>query len=118
MKEKLTHYKTPDYCFIAPAQTHTILLLELQPLCNRQYDKQSKTGHVFYQVYHDVKKEEDFESEELKDSSKVRVVIFIDEFLIDTMADSLGLEVRVKNSDCTLPFKKDAKELFYPFNSR
>ena len=36
-QDKLIHYKNPDYCFIAPAETVLFLLLELQPLCHKQF---------------------------------------------------------------------------------
>ena len=34
------------------------------------------------------------------------------------MGDQLGVEARVKNYNCTQKFKVEAKDLFYPFNSR
>ena len=37
VKEKLEHFKSPDYCFITPARTVLILLLELQPLCTKTF---------------------------------------------------------------------------------
>ena len=47
VKEKLLHYRTPDYCFITPARTVLILLLELQPLCTKRFGSQDKT-HAFF----------------------------------------------------------------------
>ena len=36
-QEKLVHYKSPDYCFIAPKKTLPFLLLHLKPLCQKRF---------------------------------------------------------------------------------
>ena len=33
LKQKLAHYRTPDYCIVTRAETLQILKLELDPLC-------------------------------------------------------------------------------------
>ena len=49
IKEKLMHYKSPDYCFIAPAKTVLFLLLELQPLCQKRFgSKKVNETHVYF----------------------------------------------------------------------
>ena len=59
--EKLVHYKTPDYCIVAPARTVIFLLLELERLYNKSYG-QSGVSHVYFQIYREIKKPEDFDN--------------------------------------------------------
>lgn len=63
------------------------------------------------------------ELEELSDiecesTDVVRVVIFIDDDRLDAMAELLKVQTRLKNYDCSLPFKSYAREMFWQFNSR
>ena len=48
----------------------------------------------------------------------MRVVIFIDDAKLDTTAELLKVETRLKNYDCLMPFKCFAREMFWQFNSR
>lgn len=109
-KEKLAHYETPDYCIITKAKTLNLLKLELDPLCSE--------GGIFYQVYNKVESEEDINKRDILADEPVKVVIFIDDNKLDTMAELLKVETRLKNYDCTLPFKSFAREMFWQFNSR
>ena len=52
-KQKLAHYKTPDYCIVTRADTLNILLLELDSLASR--------GGVYYSIYDHIDKPEDFD---------------------------------------------------------
>lgn len=45
-KQKLAHYKTPDYCLVTRADTLAVLRLELESLVSR--------GGVFYSIYNKV----------------------------------------------------------------
>ena len=45
-------------------------------------------------------------------TEEVRVVIFFDDIKIDLMAEQLGVETKMKNFDCTKPFKVYARDLF------
>ena len=74
--------------------------------------------HVYFQVFNEIRSIDDFNKQELQNEEKVRVVIFIDDFLIDQMGEELEVETRVKNYNCNLPFESKAKDLFYRFNSR
>ena len=50
-QEKLIHYKTPDYFFIAPVKTLPFLLQYLQPLCQKRFGKDSNKQHAFFMYY-------------------------------------------------------------------
>ena len=52
-KQKIAHYKTPDYCIVTRADTLNILRLELDSLV--------KGGNVFYSIFDHIEKPEDFE---------------------------------------------------------
>ena len=69
-------------------------------------------------MYRQVKNQEDFTILEPRPDELIRVVVFFDDYIIETMAEKLKLEARVKNFNCKVPFEKAAKELFYPFNAR
>jgi hypothetical protein len=103
-KQKLAHYKTPDYCIVTRAGTLKVLRLELAPLCEEK--------GFFFEVYHEVKVKKDIYKTEAKPEEMVRVVIFLDDIKIDTMAELLKVETRLKKYDCTLPFKRYAKDMF------
>jgi len=62
--------------------------------------------------------EGDLTKSELKPDDLVRVVIFMDDTKIDTMAELLKVETKLKKYDCTLPFKHYARGMFEQFNSR
>jgi hypothetical protein len=62
--------------------------------------------------------EGDLNKTELKPDDLVRVVIFMDDAKIDSMAEFLKVETKLKKYDCTLPFKHDARGMFEQFNSR
>ena len=51
-KQKLAHYKTPDYCIVTRADTLKVLRLELDSLVAR--------GGVFYSIFDKIEKPEDF----------------------------------------------------------
>lgn len=47
-KEKLAHYKTPDYCITTKGSTLDLLKLELEPLCAEE--------GFFYRIYRCIEK--------------------------------------------------------------
>ena len=51
-KQKLAHYKTPDYCIVTRADTLKVLRVELDSLVAR--------GGVFYSIFDKIEKPEDF----------------------------------------------------------
>ena len=65
-----------------------------------------------------MKVKEDIIKTEAKPDEMVRVVIFLDDIKIDTMAELLKVETRLKKYDCTVPFKRYARDMFEQFNSR
>ena len=96
-QEKLMYYKTPDFCFITPANALVFMLSDLLPLCEKRFGKDDNKQHVFFQIYQQVSEEADFSRYEPKKEEDYRIVIFFDDHFINEMGDSLGVEARVKN---------------------
>ena len=110
LKQKLAHYSTPDYCLVTRAETLSVLLVSLENLFQQE--------GVLFEVYRHVKTFADLKKGQIEDGELVRVVIFFDDPKIDMMAEELGVETRLKNHDCLLPFKASGRTSFEQFNSR
>ena len=87
-KQKLAHYRTPDYCIVTKAETLGLLLLELESL--------TEDEGVFYNLYCHVKHESDFDKKDFNADDLISVVIFFDDPKIDHMAEKLKVETRLK----------------------
>ena len=110
-KQKLAHYKTPDYCIVTRADTLKILLLELDSLVSR--------GGVYYSIYDHVEKLEDFDkTKETRSNDTMILVLYFDDSVIDLMGEILEVECRLSKYDVTQPFKCYAADCFNEFNSR
>ena len=46
------------------------------------------------------------------------VVLYFDDSVIDLMGEIMGIETRVSKSDCQVPFRCYAADMFDQFNSR
>ena len=108
-KQRLAHYKTPDYCLVTRADTLALLRLELDSLVSR--------GGVFYSIFDQVENPEDFDKTE-RTTDKMMVVLYFDDSVIDLMGEILSVECRMSKYDCQLPFRSFAADQFDQFNSR
>ena len=108
-KQKLAHYETPDYCFVARADTVSVLRLELDSLVRR--------GGVFYSIFPKVSTPEDFTKED-RGTDKMMVVLYFDDAVIDMMGEILKVDCRISQFDCSAKFKCFAADLFDQFDSR
>ena len=108
-KQKLAHYETPDYCFVARADTVSVLRLELDSLVRR--------GGVFYSIFPKVSSAEDFFKED-RGTDPMMVVLYFDDSFIDMMGEILKIECRISQYDCSAKFVCYAADLFDQFNSR
>lgn len=104
-KQKIAHYKTPDYCIVTRADTLNILRLELDSLV--------KDGNVFYSIYDHIEKPEDFEkTKETRDADTMIMVIYFNDGIIDLMGEILEVECRLSKYDCVQPYKCYAHDKF------
>ena len=108
-KQKLAHYKTPDYCLVTRADTLPILRVELNSLVSR--------GGIYYSIFDKVETQEDFEKVERTDELMM-IVLYFDDSVIDLMAEILGVETRMSKADCNMPFTCFASDMFDQFNAR
>ena len=108
-KQKLAHYKTPDYCLVTRADTLAVLRLELDSLVSR--------GGVYYSIYDKVEAPEDFDKSE-RSTDTMMIVLYFDDSVIDLMGEILQVDCRLSKFDCAMPFKCYANDMFDQFNSR
>lgn len=108
-KQKLAHYKTPDYCIVTRADTLAVLRVELDSLVSR--------GGVYYSIFDKIEAPEDFEKME-RDDDVMIIVLYFDDSVIDLMAEILGVEARISKSDCNMAFTCFASDMFDQFNAR
>ena len=109
VKQKLAHYRSPDYCIVTRADTLSVLRLELDSLVCR--------GGVYYSIFDKVETPEDFDKQE-RDDDIMMIVLYFDDSVIDLMAEILGVETRMSKMDCQMPFTCFASDLFDQFNAR
>ena len=110
-KQKIAHYKSPDYCIVTRADTIKILRLELDSLVSR--------GGVFYSIFDHIVEPEDFnKTKETRGSDTLIMVIYFDDSVIDLMGEIFEVECRLSKYDCVQPFKCYAADKFDQFNSR
>ena len=102
-KQKLAHYKAPDYCIVTKADTLKVLRVELDSLVQR--------GGVYYSIFDKVNAPEDFDKTE-RDNDTMMVVLYFDDSVIDLMAEILGVETRMSKHDCMMPFVSYASDMF------
>ena len=104
-KQKIAHYKSPDYCIVTRADTINILRLELESLVGR--------GGVFYSIFDHIEEPEDFnKTKETRGSDTMIMVIYFDDSVIDLMGEILEVECRLSKYDCAQPFKCYAADKF------
>ena len=108
-KQKLAHYKTPDYCLVTRADTMKVLRMELDSLVSR--------GGVYYSIFDKVSCPEDFDKVS-KDADKVIFVLYFDDSVIDLMGEILNVQTRLSKYDCQQPFRCFAADMFDQFNAR
>ncbi len=99
MKKRL--YKVPDMALVVTKRTFPILERDLESLVNK--------GGVYYEVFDMVNEEK---------SQKQVVVIFVDDSMLDFMAESVKMKARLADYDCRIEFKAFARERFEKFTGR
>jgi len=109
MRQKLAHFKSPDYCIVTRADTLNMLLAALNSLVSR--------GGVYYSIYDNIETPEDFYKTKRAADTMV-VVLYFDDSVIDLMGEILGIECRLSKYDCMMPFKCYAGDMFDQFNAR
>lgn len=108
-RQKLAHFKSPDYCLVTRADTLLLLLSQLRSLVNR--------GGVYYSIYDKIESQEDF-NKTTRSHDTMMIVLYFDDSVIDLMGEILGIECRLSKYDCQLPFKCYASDMFDQFNAR
>ena len=108
-KQKLAHYKTPDYCIVTRADTLGVLRLELESLVSR--------GGVFYSIFNKIEEAGDFAKRSTGPETML-IVLYFDDSVIDLMGEILNVQCRLSKYDCQQPFKCYAADMFDQFNSR
>ena len=91
-KQKLAHYKTPDYCIVTRADTLKILRLELDSLVAR--------GGVFYSIFDKIETPEDFMKTH-RGADQMMIVLYFDDSVVDLMGEILNVECRLSKYDLT-----------------
>jgi hypothetical protein len=99
MRKRL--YKVPDMAFVVTEQTQEIFERDLESMVNK--------GGVYYEVF-------DMANEE-KSKKKV-VVLFVDDSMLDFMAEQIRMKTRLADYDCRVEFKAFAREKFEKFTGR
>jgi len=98
-KQKIAFYNDPDYCFIVQKAYMNTMREALEPLM--------KSGGIYYSTYPC-----DSNPDELI------VVIYVDDTLLDVMAELLRVKCRVSSHKCMLEFKCYAADLFEQFDNQ
>jgi hypothetical protein len=99
LKKRL--YKVPDLALVVTKRTFPILQRDLESMVNK--------GGVYYEVF-------DMANEEK--SQKQVVVIFVDDSMLDFMAEAVKMKARLSDFDCRIEFKSFARERFEKFTGR
>jgi hypothetical protein len=97
--QKKRLYKTPDFAMIVSETALTILLRDLESLL--------KMGGAYYEVF----------PMELE-KGKLVVVLFLDDSLLDVLAEITRLKTRMDELDCRVDFKSYARHDFERFSGR
>jgi hypothetical protein len=90
-RQKLSHFKSPDYCIVTRADTLYLLLSQLRSLVNR--------GGVYYSIYDKIEDEGDF-NKTTRSTDTMMIVLYFDDSVIDLMGEILGIECRLSKYDC------------------
>lgn len=99
MRKRL--YKVPDIALIVTESTFPILKRDLESMVIK--------GGVYYEVF-------DMANE--TKSKKQVVVIFVDDSMLDLLAEQLKMKARLTEYDCRLEFKAFARDRFEKFTGR
>mmetsp|Transcript_4213 Transcript_4213/g.5237 ORF Transcript_4213/g.5237 Transcript_4213/m.5237 type:complete len:88 (-) Transcript_4213:2273-2536(-) len=86
MKQKLAHFKSPDYCIVVRADTLFLFLSQLRSLVSR--------GGVYYSIYDKIETPEDF-NKMTRSMDTMMVVLYFDDSVIDLMGEILNIECRL-----------------------
>ena len=97
-KQKLAFYNDPDYCFIVQKEYMSTMREALEPLM--------KSGGIYYSTY---------DRDGMADQTIV--VIYVDDTLLDVMAELIKVKCRLSNYKCMLEFKCYAADLFEQFDN-
>jgi len=99
-KQKQAFYNDPDYCFIVQKAYMNTMREALEPLL--------KSGGIYYSSYD----KDDSNNEELV------VVIYVDDTLLDVMAELLKVRCRLSAHKLMVEFKCYAADLFEQFDNQ
>ena len=91
IKQKLAHYKTPDYCIVTKQNTLGLLRIELDSLVLR--------GGIYYSLYDHISDPSDFVKTHWDKDEIVMVVLYFDDAVIDLMGEILNVECRMSKYD-------------------
>ena len=109
LRQKLAHYRSPDYCILTRADTVYLLLGQLHSLVSR--------GGVYYSIYDKIEKPEDFDKSK-RGTDTMIIVLYFDDSVIDLMGEILEIECRLSKYNVSMPFKCYAGDMFNAFNAR
>lgn len=98
---KKRFYKQPDLALVVTKKTFSILKRDLESLISK--------GGVYYEVFDMANQEK---------SEKQVVVIFIDDSMLDLMAETMKMKSRLAEYDCRIEFKTFMREKFERFTGR
>ncbi len=92
-KQKIAFYNDPDYCFVVEKKYMSTMREALDPMM--------KSGGIYYASY--VRK---------NNEDELIVVIYVDDILLDVMAELLKVKCRMSNHKIMMDFKCFAADLF------
>ncbi len=97
-KQKIAFYNDPDYCFVVQKEYMSTMREALDPMM--------KSGGIYYSYYDRKDNEEE-----------LIVVIYVDDILLDVMAELLKVKCRMSNHKILMDFKCFAADLFEQFDN-
>ena len=98
-RQKKALYNDGDWCFLVTKETWPILRMEMDDLIRR--------GGVYFSLF---KKE--------NDDNKIAVVIYIEDSVLDLMAEIMKIKCRMSNYNVMMEFQCFAADMFDQFNAR
>jgi hypothetical protein len=95
LKDRL--YQHPDYAFVVKRTSIEVFKFELKFLL--------ETGGSYYEIY-----------DRDADIDTNLVILFFEDSILDTMAETMKLNVQMKEFDCQIEFKVHSRQHFKKFN--
>ena len=97
-KQILAFYSDPDYCFVVDTQYLNVMREALDPLL--------KNGGIYYTTH-----------EQQSNKDRTIIVVYVDDILLDVMAELLKVKCRVSAHKCLLEFQCFGADLFEQFDN-